>query len=77
MSGIALIRLTEERKLWRKDHPFVSILLFINVFTFYRLNLQGFTARPVKKADGTLNLLLWECEIPGKTGVSIEFSFNF
>ena len=26
MSGIALGRLTEERKAWRKDHPFVSIL---------------------------------------------------
>ena len=25
MSGIAIGRLTEERKAWRKDHPFVSI----------------------------------------------------
>ena len=25
MSGIALGRLTEERKAWRKDHPFVSV----------------------------------------------------
>lgn len=24
MSGIALARLAEERKSWRKDHPFVS-----------------------------------------------------
>lgn len=24
MSGIALTRLSEERKGWRKDHPFVS-----------------------------------------------------
>lgn len=24
MSGIALSRLTQERKAWRKDHPFVS-----------------------------------------------------
>lgn len=24
MSGIAIGRLTEERKSWRKDHPFVS-----------------------------------------------------
>lgn len=24
MSGIAIGRLTEERKAWRKDHPFVS-----------------------------------------------------
>lgn len=26
MSGIALGRLAEERKQWRKDHPFVSLL---------------------------------------------------
>lgn len=25
MSGIAITRLSEERKGWRKDHPFVSI----------------------------------------------------
>lgn len=24
MSGIAIARLAEERKAWRKDHPFVS-----------------------------------------------------
>jgi hypothetical protein len=28
MSGIAIGRLTEERKAWRKDHPFVSFYLF-------------------------------------------------
>lgn len=27
MSGIAIARLGEERKAWRKDHPFVSIHL--------------------------------------------------
>ena len=27
MSGIAITRLTEERKAWRKDHPFVSIII--------------------------------------------------
>lgn len=27
MAGIAIARLSEERKAWRKDHPFVSILL--------------------------------------------------
>jgi hypothetical protein len=25
MSGIAIARLSEERKAWRKEHPFVSI----------------------------------------------------
>ncbi|XP_022223748.1 SUMO-conjugating enzyme UBC9 [Drosophila obscura] len=50
MSGIAAIRLSEERKAWRKDHPF------------------GFVARPAKNPDGTLNLKIWECAIPGKKG---------
>lgn len=27
MSGIAITRLSEERKGWRKDHPFVRIVL--------------------------------------------------
>lgn len=26
MSGIALTRLSEERKGWRKDHPFVNMI---------------------------------------------------
>uniref|UniRef100_A0A7E4W6H1 UBC core domain-containing protein n=1 Tax=Panagrellus redivivus TaxID=6233 RepID=A0A7E4W6H1_PANRE len=48
MSGIAAGRLTEERKAWRKDHPF------------------GFIAKPMKNSDGTMNLFLWDCAIPGK-----------
>jgi len=32
--------------------------------------LQGFVARPTKAVDGTLNLMNWECGIPGKKGVS-------
>lgn len=114
MSGIAAARLAEERKAWRKDHPFVSfylsfvifyilisykryvymlfIVLFIvrrnqsiltykfyqhNSFTIYSYNLvifsvfpQGFVARPSKNNDGSLNLMNWECCIPGKKGVS-------
>jgi len=27
MSGIAVGRLSEERKTWRKDHPFVSVFI--------------------------------------------------
>ena len=42
MSGIAVARLSEERKAWRKDHPF------------------GFIARPIRNADGTMNLMKWE-----------------
>lgn len=33
--------------------------------------MQGFYARPVKKADGTLNLLEWDVGIPGKPDVSL------
>lgn len=29
MSGIAIARLAEERKAWRKDHPFVSVLIVL------------------------------------------------
>uniref|UniRef100_A0A3Q2Q4R7 SUMO-conjugating enzyme UBC9 n=1 Tax=Fundulus heteroclitus TaxID=8078 RepID=A0A3Q2Q4R7_FUNHE len=53
MSGIALSRLAQERKAWRKDHPF------------------GFVAVPTKNPDGTMNLMNWECAIPGKKGVNV------
>lgn len=36
--------------------------------------LQGFVARPTKNPDGTLNLMVWDCAIPGKKGVNI-FTF--
>uniref|UniRef100_A0A2K5DSU0 UBC core domain-containing protein n=1 Tax=Aotus nancymaae TaxID=37293 RepID=A0A2K5DSU0_AOTNA len=54
MSGIALSRLAQERKAWRKDHPF------------------GFVAVPTKNPDGTMNLMNWECTIPGKKGTPWE-----
>lgn len=81
MSGIALNRLAVERKTWRRDHPFVS-----SERTTPRLTRQGFVAKPVAKADGTRDLLNWECGIvtlavsscltvavavPGKKGVSL------
>jgi hypothetical protein len=34
------------------------------------LTRQGFYARPVKAADGTQNMMVWELGIPGKQGVS-------
>ncbi|RYP30878.1 hypothetical protein DL770_003157 [Monosporascus sp. CRB-9-2] len=46
--SLCQLRLGEERKQWRKDHPF------------------GFWARPVKNAQGVLDLKRWECGIPGK-----------
>uniref|UniRef100_A0A4W4HM61 UBC core domain-containing protein n=1 Tax=Electrophorus electricus TaxID=8005 RepID=A0A4W4HM61_ELEEL len=54
MSGIAFSRLSQERKAWRKDHPF------------------GFVAVPTKNPDGTMNLMNWECAIPGKKGTLWE-----
>lgn len=36
MSGIALTRLSEERKGWRKDHPFVSTMFTaITIASFF------------------------------------------
>nr|CAD7599727.1 unnamed protein product [Timema genevievae] len=54
MSGIAITRLAEERRAWRRDHPF------------------GFVARPMKNSDGSLNLMNWECAIPGKKSTPWE-----
>ena len=62
MSGIAIGRLNEERKAWRRDHPFVSLrscCLFIAPLRFF--SVQGFVAKPSKNPDGTLNVMNWEC----------------
>lgn len=48
MSSLLISRLQEERKQWRKDHPF------------------GFYAKPIKAADGSLDLQNWVAGIPGK-----------
>ncbi|VEN35120.1 unnamed protein product, partial [Callosobruchus maculatus] len=93
MSGIAGARLAEERKAWRKEHPFVSdstisltgmnkcsnTLLASVVGTqalrnakntpfHHKFIMIGFVARPSKNPDGSLNLMNWECSIPGKKG---------
>lgn len=39
MSGIAIARLAEERKAWRKDHPFVSYPFDILFFTTAIINV--------------------------------------
>jgi hypothetical protein len=31
---------------------------------------QGFVAKPETLPDGTVNLMIWHCTIPGKQGVS-------
>ncbi|GJN26650.1 hypothetical protein PR202_gb14599 [Eleusine coracana subsp. coracana] len=51
--GVARCRLAEERKAWRKSHPFVR---------------SGFVAKPETLPDGSADLLIWKCVIPGKKG---------
>ena len=80
------MRLTEERKQWRKDHPFVRLLdqrdwpsssLGRNaILSRPEAEIgdltQGFYARPRKEGD-SLNLLVWDVGIPGKEKVSDAF----
>uniref|UniRef100_A0A0K0F9Q4 SUMO-conjugating enzyme UBC9 n=2 Tax=Strongyloides TaxID=6247 RepID=A0A0K0F9Q4_STRVS len=54
MTSLASTRLMQERRIWRKSHPF------------------GFVAVPRKNDDGTLNLMIWDCAIPGKENTSWE-----
>ena len=68
MSGICRARLAEERKQWRKDHPFVSVHC-LDGCTLWLTCVQGFYAKPTKAPDGSMNLLEWEVGIPGKAGV--------
>lgn len=41
----------------------------LQFFNLWWLVIQGFYAKPVKAADGTMNLMEWEVGIPGKAGV--------
>ena len=74
MSGICRARLAEERKQWRKDHPFVRVNLH-DVRTVLLRPVQGFYAKPTKAPDGSMNLLEWEVGIPGKAGVRMLMVF--
>ncbi|MEW5303544.1 MAG: hypothetical protein WDW36_006225 [Sanguina aurantia] len=47
-------RLLQERKSWRKDHPF------------------SFVAKPSDLPDGSSDMMLWKCKVPGKAGTSWE-----
>src|SRR5437764_13429241 len=80
ISGICLAILTEERKQWRKDHPYVceystNICLYLCILRLLKENflfftIKGFYARPMKNEEG-LDLLTWQAGIPGKKGVII------
>ncbi|CAK0785873.1 hypothetical protein CVIRNUC_009086 [Coccomyxa viridis] len=54
MSGVAHQRLSQERKQWRKDHPF------------------GYVAKPKTNSDGSVDMMHWQCRIPGKKGTIWE-----
>lgn len=76
MSGICLMRLQEERKQWRKDHPYVRLALPRREIETGSADpkgsgLQGFWARPQKLGEA-LNLLQWDVGVPGKDGVSLS-----
>lgn len=47
-----------------------TLVLHSTLYSFHTFVLQGFVARPTKNNDGTLNLMNWECAIPGKKNVS-------
>lgn len=55
--------------------------MFIFLFLFMLMGidilgiLQGFVAKPENLPDGTVNLMVWHCTIPGKAGVSIPKNF--
>ncbi|GJN01970.1 hypothetical protein PR202_ga19276 [Eleusine coracana subsp. coracana] len=65
-SGVARCRLAEERKAWRKSHPFVRFTRLI-LYLF-----QGFVTKPETLPDGSADLLIWKCVIPGKKGTDWE-----
>lgn len=44
-------------------------LLSNKLSNFNSYSSQGFVAVPTKNPDGTMNLMNWECAIPGKKGV--------
>jgi len=44
----------------------------LQLFNLWWLVIQGFYAKPVKAADGTMNLMEWEVGIPGKAGTPWE-----
>ena len=78
----ALQRLRNERRQWRRDHPhgfWVCVYAPAiynspkkNTYTHSHnmcTNCIRWQAKPQKNMDGSSNLMLWECGIPGKADV--------
>ncbi|TVU16057.1 hypothetical protein EJB05_39605, partial [Eragrostis curvula] len=63
--GVARCRLAEERREWRKSHPHVRGASSL-------LRSSGFVAKPETLNDGSVNLMLWKCIVPGKEGTDWE-----
>jgi hypothetical protein len=53
-----------------------AVLFATDVFFFVKLIFFCKQARPVKKEDGSSDLMKWKCGIPGKKGVSFRFFFR-
>lgn len=51
MSGICRLRLAEERKQWRKDHPFVRVVSFRTLISWGSGDLRLFLALCVTLAS--------------------------
>ena len=48
------------------------MLWYENILFDADINDIGYIARPMKNADGSMNLMLWEYAIPGKKGTPWE-----
>lgn len=70
--GLAEGRLSQERKHWRKEHPYVRLVLPWLVTQPADLSLlpQGFVAKPSKGPDGEMNMMLWDA---GKLTIERRF----
>lgn len=54
------------------EHSPLQVKLDDGFVLTWPMDLKGFYARPMKGADGTLDLLVWEAGIPGKKDVSMH-----
>ncbi len=73
MSGIAAGRLAEERRVWRKVRATTRVYA-VSARLPYSLqdHPHGFVAKPRAAADGSTDLLTWDCLLPGREGTPWE-----
>ncbi|MBA0729748.1 hypothetical protein Golax_025866 [Gossypium laxum] len=65
---IARSRLVEERKAWPKNHPHVSTFFSSLLTLFFNFcgDFERLWVKPETRADGSVDLMVWHCVIPGK-----------